>query len=85
MLASGVITVVQEQRFQLQGEDGTCRHFTLAHDAPLGGLELQRLLRDGSRVAVRHGDPKPGHTTAPAHGVYHLRTGEHLPHQGEGP
>jgi hypothetical protein len=73
MQACGVVTLVQEQRFELLGDDGTRRHFTLAHDAPLGWHELTHLLSEGCRVAVRHDAPQPGHTTAAAHGLARLQ------------
>jgi hypothetical protein len=73
MLSSGVVTVVQEHRFELLGHDGTRRHFTLAHDAPLGWDELIRLEHDGCAVAVRHDPPLPGHTTAAVHAIGRLR------------
>jgi hypothetical protein len=69
MLAQGVVTVVQEHRFALLCDDGTHRHFTLAHDAPLGWMELERLQREGCRVLVRHDAPLPGHTTAAVHSI----------------
>lgn len=72
MQVSGVIAVVQEHRFELQGEDGTRRHFTLAHEAPLGWAELVQLQRDGCRVRVQHDAPRPGHSTAAVHAVRRL-------------
>jgi hypothetical protein len=74
MQSSGVITVVQEHRFELLGEDGTRRHFTLAHDAPLGWNELIALQHDGCRVAVQHDEPRPGHTTAAVHAIGRVRS-----------
>lgn len=76
MQASGVITVVQEHRFELQADDGVRRHFTLAHDAPLGWAELVRLQRDGCRVMVEHDAAKPGHSTAAARTVLRERPDE---------
>jgi len=73
MLSSGVITVVQEHRFELLGDDGTRRHFTLAPDAPLGWNELIALRDAACPVAVRHGAARPGHTTAAVHAVERLR------------
>jgi hypothetical protein len=69
MLSSGIVTVVQEHRFELLGEDGMHRHFTLAHDAPLGWNELIRFEHDGCVVAVRHDAPRPGHTSAAVHAI----------------
>jgi hypothetical protein len=74
----GIVTVVQEHRFELLGDDGTRRHFTLAHDAPLGWKELIALQHDGCRVAVRHDAPRPGHTTAAVHAMQRLAPGERL-------
>lgn len=72
MICRGVVTVVQEHRFELQGDDGTRRHFTLAHDAPLGWNELIALERDRCHVAVRHDACRPGYTTAAVHGIERL-------------
>lgn len=76
MWTCGIVTVVQEHRFQLQADDGGHRHFTLAHGAPLGWHELQHLQQEGCRVAVRHGHPAPGSTTAPVQAVQRLRPAE---------
>ena len=76
MLSSGVITVVQEHRFELLCDDGTRRHFTLAHDAPLGWNELLGLWREGAHVAVRHDAAAVGSTTAAVHRVARLQPGE---------
>jgi hypothetical protein len=78
MVACGVVTVVQEHRFELTGEDGTRRHFTLAHDAPLGWHELTGLEREGCRVAVRHDPPRPGTTSATVHAIERLAPGERM-------
>lgn len=72
MRASGVVTVVQEHRFELQGDDGTRRHFTLSHDARLGWAELVQLRREGCRVSVEHDAPQPGHSTAAVHAIARL-------------
>lgn len=53
--ASGVVRVVQEQRFLLASDDGPWLHFILAAGAPLGGRDLQALQQAG-RVAVRYDD-----------------------------
>jgi len=76
---SGVVIVVQEHRFELVGDDGTRRHFTLAHDAPLGWKELVRLQAEGCRVALRHDAARPGHTTCAVHAVARLAPAEQLP------
>ena len=72
MFSTGVVTVVQEHRFEVQGDDGTRRHFTLAPDAPLGWNELMRLQAEGCRVEVRHDPSPPGYTTAAVHTVERL-------------
>jgi hypothetical protein len=69
MQACGVVTVVQEQRFELLGDDGTRRHFTLAHDAPLGWNELIGLQAERCRVCVTHDAARAGHTTAAVHAI----------------
>ncbi|MEJ7928558.1 hypothetical protein WG922_01100 [Ramlibacter sp. AN1015] len=72
MQASGVVTVVQEHRFELRGDDGTHRRFTLAPGAPLGWQELVALERAGCRVTLDHDVPRPGTTTAAVHAVHRL-------------
>jgi hypothetical protein len=67
-----VVTLVQEHRFELLGDDGTRRHFTLAHDAPLGWAELLQLERERCRVELRHEPSRPGQTTAAVHAVQRL-------------
>lgn len=76
MQSAGVVVVVQEHRFELFGEDGTYRHFTLAHDAPLGWKELVQLQRERCAVLVRHDRPLAGHTTSAVHAVLRLAPGE---------
>ena len=49
---SGIITVVQESRFQLALEGGGTRLFVLAHDAPLDAEELRALQRERVPVEV---------------------------------
>jgi hypothetical protein len=39
--ARGIITIVQEQRFQLAGDDGSNRLFLLTHKAPLESLQAR--------------------------------------------
>lgn len=78
MLACGVITVVQEHRFQLLSDDGRRLHFTLAHDAPLGWNELQQLMRTRCRVAITHDAAAPGHTSAAAHAIARMQPGEQV-------
>lgn len=52
----GTITLVQEERFQLDCDDGVQRLFLLSHKAPLESDELARLKRDGVRVEVLYDD-----------------------------
>jgi hypothetical protein len=52
----GTITVIQEERFQLDCDDGIHRLFLLSHKAPLETDELARLKRDGVRVEVLYDD-----------------------------
>ena len=54
--ATGTITVLQEERFQLACDDGVTRLFVLAHDAPLESDELARLKNAGARVQVDYDD-----------------------------
>ncbi len=53
---SGVITLVQEQRFKLVSDDGRTRLFVVARDAPVDGRDLQPLQRSQARVTVRYDD-----------------------------
>ena len=50
---SGVITLVQEDRFQLAGEDGHKHLFVLSHRSLADIDDLQALERSRQRVAVR--------------------------------
>ena len=52
----GIITLVQEGRFQLEDPDGVRRLFILAHDAPLEPADLQALLAAGTLIRVEYGD-----------------------------
>lgn len=79
MQACGVIIVVQEHRFELLGDDGTRRHFTLAHDAPLGWNELVALQAARWRVRVWHDPARAGHTTAAVHAIERLQAGKAAP------
>lgn len=76
MQACGVVTVVQEHRFELLGDDGTRRHFTLAHDAPLGWNELIGLQAERCRVCVTHDAARAGHTTAAVHAIERMTARE---------
>jgi hypothetical protein len=53
---TGVITVVQEGRFRLAGDDGVPKQFVLSHRAPLEPQDLPPLQRSQARVAVRYDD-----------------------------
>ncbi len=52
----GTITLIQEERFQLDCDDGINRLFVLSHKAPLETDELARLKREGARVEVLYDD-----------------------------
>ena len=54
--AAGVITLVQEQRFQLASDDGSPGLFVLAHGAGIDSEDLQRLSEAGVRVRVQYED-----------------------------
>lgn len=73
--ATGTITVVQEERFQLDCDDGIQRLFILSHDALLEADELAGLEREGVRVEVLY-DDRPG---VIAHTAHRLR--KELPHE----
>ena len=47
----GLVTIVQEGRFQLLDRDGVAHQFLLAHDAPLEPEQLPSLLQRRVRVA----------------------------------
>ena len=72
-MSIGVITLVQEHRFELLAEDGTRRRFTLDHGAPLGWHELVSLERAGTRVAVRHEAAPSGSTSTTAQALWRLQ------------
>lgn len=55
--ATGIVTLVQEQRFQLATDDFRALDFVLTHKAGLEGGELQALCDSGTRVAVDYEDP----------------------------
>jgi hypothetical protein len=63
---AGTITLIQEERFQLDCEDGVQRLFVLSHSAPLESDELARLKREGARVEVEY-DDRPGLIAHTAH------------------
>lgn len=51
----GVVTIVQESRFQLIDDDGVAHHFLLAHGAAIEPEQLPSLLQ--RRVRVAYTDP----------------------------
>lgn len=53
---NGIITLVQEHRFQLEEEDGRHRLFILAHDAAQQWRDLERLEREHAPVTVHYAD-----------------------------
>jgi hypothetical protein len=65
---TGVITVVQEGRFRLVGDDGVAKQFVLSHSAPLEPQDLPPLQRGQARVAVRY-DDSPHLVAGVAHDV----------------
>ena len=66
--ATGTITLVQEERFQLDCDDGKKRLFILSHKAPLETDELAQLKREGAHVEVEY-DDQPGLIAHPAHDI----------------
>ncbi len=52
----GVVTLVQEDRFQLRSTDGRNYLFILSHSSPLGVRDLPAIHRSGATVSVRYGD-----------------------------
>jgi hypothetical protein len=64
----GVITLVQEHRFHLVGDDGAHSLFILAHDAPLEWRDLEQFEKSGRHVRVCY-EPAPGLTACTAHDV----------------
>jgi len=51
---TGVITVVQEGRFRVVGDDGVPRQFVLSHRAPLEPQDLPPLQRAQAHVRVAY-------------------------------
>lgn len=70
--AEGVITLVQEGRFELVTDSGRVMHFLLAHDASLEPQDLPPLQRDQRRVRVDYTEP----TRLVAHVAHALRTAD---------
>lgn len=50
--AHGIISIVQEGRFQLVTDDGQVLHFTLSHKAAAEPQDLPPLMRAAARVRV---------------------------------
>src|SRR5690348_5456146 len=55
----GIVTIVQESRFQLIDSKGVAHHFLLSHKAPLEPQQLASLQRDQAHVRVWF-KPAPG-------------------------
>jgi hypothetical protein len=53
----GVITLVQEHRFQLRDDYGRCRLFILTHDAPQEWSDLKELEKANCPVTVFYTEP----------------------------
>ncbi len=53
-LASGIITVAQENRFQLALDHGGTRLFVVSRHAPIDPQQLDALQRSQERVVVRY-------------------------------
>ena len=51
----GVITVVQESRFQMRDDRGVYHHFLLSHGAAAEPADLEPLQAREARVRVRYG------------------------------
>jgi hypothetical protein len=51
---TGVVTIVQEGRFQLTGDDGVSHLFILGHSAAAETEQLTLLQRRQARVRVRY-------------------------------
>jgi translation initiation factor IF-1 len=71
--AKGTITLVQEERFQLDCDDGKKRLFVLSHDAPLESDEL--VVLKGARVEVDY-DDQPDTLAHTAHRLRQERPNE---------
>ena len=65
-IATGYITVVQEQRFRLVTDAGQGLLLTLAHDAPLDSNNLQHLHESETHVDVEY-EGNPNLQTGVAH------------------
>jgi hypothetical protein len=51
-IATGVVTLAQEHRFQLVDDQGVNRLFILDHAAPVQGTDLRRLANAQKQVKV---------------------------------
>ena len=66
--ARGRLVVVQEERFRLRRDDGRVLLLTLAHDATVDILDLERLERTGTLVDVSY-EGQPNTESGVAHVV----------------
>ena len=55
---TGIITVAQEGRFRLVGDDGRPMQFVLAHDAAVEPQDLGPLQKAQARVTVHYDDSR---------------------------
>jgi len=55
---TGIITVAQEGRFRLMGDDGHPMQFTLSHDAELEPQDLGPLQKAQARITVHYDDSR---------------------------
>jgi hypothetical protein len=55
LMMTGVVTIVQEGRFQLLDDEGVSHHFLLKHSAAADPEQLPALLR--RRICVSYTDP----------------------------
>ena len=74
---TGTITLVQEERFQLDCDDGVQRLFLLSHKAPVESDELAQLKRAGTRIEVEY-DDRPDLIAHTAHCLRKERPHERL-------
>ncbi|MBV8914592.1 MAG: hypothetical protein JOZ05_16320 [Acetobacteraceae bacterium] len=54
----GVVTIVQESRFQLTDDDGVSHLFILGHDTLAEPDQLEPLQRSQARVRVKYTEPR---------------------------
>ena len=67
----GVITVVQESRFQMRDDRGVYHHFLLSHRAAAEPADLEPLRKRETRVRVRY-DKAPNLLAQVAHRIDYL-------------